>query len=68
VVTAGHCVADAVAARITVTLGEYTITGFGEPLPAREAGVRKVYKHPYYRFTPQADRYDVAVLKLDRFD
>ena len=26
----------------------------------------KVYVHPYYKFSPQADRYDVAVLKLDR--
>lgn len=22
--------------------------------------------HPYFKFTPQADRYDVAVLRLDR--
>ena len=26
----------------------------------------EVHLHPYYRFTPQADRYDVAVVKLDR--
>ena len=26
----------------------------------------EVHLHPYYRFTPQADRYDVAVIKLDR--
>ena len=26
----------------------------------------EVHLHPYYRFTPQADRYDVAVIKLER--
>ena len=26
----------------------------------------EVHLHPYYRFTPQADRYDVAVIRLDR--
>ena len=26
----------------------------------------KIVLHPNYKFTPQADRYDVALLKLDR--
>ena len=26
----------------------------------------EVIVHPSYKFTPQADRYDVALLKLDR--
>jgi secreted trypsin-like serine protease len=28
--------------------------------------VDKLHVHPYYEFTPQADRYDVAVMKLSR--
>ena len=37
-----------------------------EPLPAYTFGVREIRVHPYFKFTPQADRYDVAVLRLDR--
>lgn len=66
VVTAGHCVARARAAQIRVTLGDYVLNSDAEPLPAYTFGVRDVRVHPLFRFTPQADRYDVAVLRLDR--
>ena len=53
---------------IVAYLGEYSLfeEGPSEPLPRQKRIVTKVYIHPYYQFTPQADRYDVAVLKLDR--
>uniref|UniRef100_A0A8D8QZ95 Serine proteinase stubble n=4 Tax=Cacopsylla melanoneura TaxID=428564 RepID=A0A8D8QZ95_9HEMI len=66
VVTAGHCVARASARQVQVTLGDYVINSAVEPLPAYTFGVRKINVHPYFKFTPQADRYDVAVLRLDR--
>ncbi|XP_063229051.1 serine proteinase stubble-like [Bacillus rossius redtenbacheri] len=66
VVTAGHCVARAAARQVQVTLGDYVINSAVEPLPAYTFGVREIRVHPYFKFTPQADRYDVAVLKLDR--
>ncbi|XP_050531487.1 serine protease 42-like isoform X8 [Daktulosphaira vitifoliae] len=66
VVTAGHCVARASARQVQVTLGDYVINSAVEPLPAYTFGVRKISVHPYFKFTPQADRFDVAVLKLDR--
>jgi len=76
VVTAGHCVhplgnnviqsksrpVDGVA----VYLGEYSLYNHREPLPRQKFKVDKIHLHPFYEFTPQADRYDVAVLKLDR--
>ena len=37
-----------------------------EPLPRQRYSVERIFLHPYYEFTPQADRYDVAVLKLNR--
>jgi hypothetical protein len=37
-----------------------------EPLPAYTFGVRQINVHPYFKFTPQADRFDVAVLTLER--
>ncbi|XP_050430790.1 uncharacterized protein LOC126839495 isoform X1 [Adelges cooleyi] len=66
VVTAGHCVARASARQVQVTLGDYVINSAVEPLPAYTFGVRKISVHPFFKFTPQADRFDVAVLKLDR--
>jgi len=75
VVTAGHCVnplgkdileSDTPPKDVAVYLGEYSLYNNGEPLPRQKINVEKIHLHPYYEFTPQADRYDVAVLKLDR--
>lgn len=66
VVTAGHCVARARAGQISVTLGDYVLNSNREPLPAYKFRVKTINVHPNFRFTPQADRYDVAVLKLNR--
>ncbi|XP_044001004.1 coagulation factor IX isoform X2 [Aphidius gifuensis] len=66
VVTAGHCVAKASARQVQVTLGDYAVNSATENLPAYTFGVREIRVHPYFKFTPQADRFDVAVLKLDR--
>lgn len=54
------------ARQVQVTLGDYVINSAVEPLPAYTFGVREIRVHPYFKFTPQADRYDVAVLRLDR--
>lgn len=64
--TAGHCVARASPRQVHVTLGDYVINSAVEPLPAYTFGVRKIDVHPYFKFTPQADRFDVAVLTLER--
>lgn len=66
VVTAGHCVARARVHQIRVTLGEYILKSGAEPLPGRTYGASAVKVHPYFKFTPQADRYDVAVIRLNR--
>ncbi|XP_050100953.1 uncharacterized protein LOC126581390 [Anopheles aquasalis] len=66
VVTAGHCVARATPRQVHVTLGDYVINSAVEPLPAYTFGVRTINVHPYFKFTPQADRFDVAVLTLER--
>jgi len=66
VVTAGHCVARAKARQVRVTLGEYVLKSDVEPLPGRTYGASNIKVHPYFKFTPQADRYDVAVIKLNR--
>ncbi|KAJ2938193.1 hypothetical protein O0L34_g18532 [Tuta absoluta] len=66
VVTAGHCVARAQPRHVRVTLGDYVINSAAEPLPAYTFGVRTIRVHPLFKFTPQADRFDVAVLTLDR--
>ncbi|XP_014295092.1 serine proteinase stubble isoform X2 [Microplitis demolitor] len=66
VVTAGHCVAKASARQVQVTLGDYVVNSATENLPAYTFGVREIRVHPYFKFTPQADRFDVAVLRLDR--
>lgn len=49
-----------------MTLGDYVINSAVEPLPAYTFGVRRIDVHPYFKFTPQADRYDVSVLTLER--
>jgi len=54
------------ARQVQVTLGDYVINSAVEPLPAYTFGVREIRVHPYFKFTPQADRFDVAVLRLDR--
>jgi len=66
VVTAGHCVARARASQVRVTLGEYVLKSDVEPLPGRTYGASLIKVHPYFKFTPQADRYDVAVIRLNR--
>lgn len=60
------CVLRASARQVHVTLGDYVINSAVEPLPAYTFGVRKISVHPFFKFTPQADRFDVAVLRLDR--
>jgi hypothetical protein len=47
-------------------VGDYVINSAVEPLPAYTFGVRQINVHPYFKFTPQADRFDVAVLTLER--
>lgn len=49
-----------------MTLGDYVVNSASESLPAYTFGVREIRVHPYFKFTPQADRFDVAVLRLDR--
>lgn len=66
VVTAGHCVARATSRQVHVTLGEYVINSAIEPLPAYTFSVRRIDVHPYFKFTPQADRFDISVLTLER--
>jgi len=69
VVTAGHCVKDHASVfngGYRVYLGEYKLYQNVEPLPRQKFAVDEVVLHPLYQFTPQADRYDVALLRLDR--
>ncbi|XP_076314979.1 serine protease 33-like [Tachypleus tridentatus] len=68
VVTAGHCVAKSQHEpyKIEVNLGEYVLNSKIEGLPSEKFGVFEVRLHPRFQFTPQADRFDVAVLILDR--
>lgn len=66
VVTAGHCVARATPRQVHVTLGDYVINSAVEPLPAYTFGVKRIDVHPYFKFTPQADRFDISVLTLER--
>ena len=51
---------------IRVTLGDYILNSDIESLPHEIFSVADVKLHPNFRFTPQADRYDVAILVLDR--
>lgn len=58
--------ARATPRQVHVTLGDYVINSAVEPLPAYTFGVRRIDVHPYFKFTPQADRFDVSVLTLER--
>lgn len=64
VVTAGHCVARATSSQVLVTLGDYILNSNAEPLRHNVYRVKRIAVHPKFKFTPQADRYDVAVLTL----
>ena len=55
------------ADQVKITLGEYSLNSDVEPLSPVQVGVSEIFVHPYFKFTPQADRYDVAVLRLDRY-
>jgi len=55
------------AEQVKITLGEYSLNSDVEPLTPVKVGVSEIFIHPYFKFTPQADRYDVAVLRLDRY-
>jgi len=67
VLTAGHCVkSTSWPSKYRVYLGEYKLYQNSEPLPRQKFYVSEIVLHPDYEFTPQADRYDVALLKLDR--
>ena len=35
-------------------------------IPGRTYGATEIKVHPHFKFTPQADRYDVAVVRLNR--
>ena len=59
--------ARARAEQVKITLGEYSLNSDVEPLTPVKVGVAEIFIHPYFKFTPQADRYDVAVLRLDRY-
>nr|XP_027216994.1 serine proteinase stubble-like [Penaeus vannamei] len=65
VVTAGHCVARARAHQIRVTLGDYILNSDKEHFNPRIYGASEIKVHPNFKFTPQADRFDVAVITLD---
>jgi len=67
VVTAGHCIkSDRWPSRYRVYLGEYSLYQQTEPLARQKFYVSRILLHPHYEFTVQADRYDLALLKLDR--
>lgn len=53
--------------QVKITLGDYSLNSDVEPLAPVQVGVSEIHVHPYFKFTPQADRYDVAVLRLDRY-
>ena len=53
--------------QVKITLGEYALNSDAEPLSQVQVGVSEINVHPYFKFTAQADRYDVAVLRLDRY-
>uniref|UniRef100_T1IUY1 Peptidase S1 domain-containing protein n=1 Tax=Strigamia maritima TaxID=126957 RepID=T1IUY1_STRMM len=52
--------------QVTVILGDYILSTEIEPLQAESFAVTTVRVHPNFQFTPEADRFDVAVLRLDR--
>jgi len=69
VVTAGHCVKNKQAHNINVTLGEYHLgeaMADGEIYPSETYRIKSLLVHPNFKFSPAADRFDVAVLQLSR--
>src|SRR5262249_17375545 len=52
--------------QIRVTLGAYVLNSDPANFASETIGVSDIKVHPQFRFTPQADRFDVAVLKLER--
>jgi len=67
VVTAGHCIKNKRIESLNVTLGEYNIgesLADGEIFPSQTYKVQAMVVHPKFQFSPAADRFDVAVLKL----
>lgn len=67
VVTAGHCIKNKRIEQLNVTLGEYNIgesLAAGEKYPSQTYKVQAMVVHPRFQFSPAADRFDVAVLKL----
>lgn len=67
VVTAGHCIKNKLVEKVNVTLGEYNIGELladGETSPSVTYKVKSMVVHPKFQFSPAADRFDVAVLKL----
>ncbi|KAG7177587.1 Serine proteinase stubble-like 2 [Homarus americanus] len=51
--------------QIRVTLGDYVLNSEQEPLRPIIFGATDIKVHPNFKFTPQADRFDVAVITLD---
>ncbi|XP_023335168.1 serine proteinase stubble [Eurytemora carolleeae] len=68
IATAAHCVHRAKLNKITVHLGEYdTKDGETEPLDSETYNVDHITIHPDFRYMlTQPDRYDVALLHLER--
>lgn len=68
VVTAAHCVYRALLRDMIVVLGAYDIHDQTyQLLPAQRFRVVEKKLHPNFRFSPShPDRYDVALIKLDR--
>jgi len=68
IATAAHCVHRAKLSKITVHLGEYdTKDGEEEPLESQSYKVDHIVIHPDFRYMlTQPDRFDVALLHLDR--
>ncbi len=70
VATAAHCVHQAKLDQITVHLGEYDTKNtnkYEEPLGSEAFKVEHITLHPEFRYMlTQPDRFDVALLKLDR--
>jgi len=67
VVTAGHCIKNKLVEYVNVTLGEYNIgesLADGETQPSETYKIQSMVVHPKFKFSPAADRFDVAVLKL----
>jgi len=68
IATAAHCVHRAKLSKISVILGEYdTKDGEREPLDSETFKVDHIVIHPDFRYMlTQPDRFDVALLHLDR--